>query len=110
MKVISQYIVSKKNAGPKAKVDIERILQKEYNARIFTNKVTESKANFLSRAKKFLFLRKNLKTDDIVVIQIPFSNKVKFLNLADNKIGLVHDLERYEITRHGTLKRGNGMS
>ena len=34
MRVVSQYVANKNNAGPKAKIDIEKILKQYYNAKI----------------------------------------------------------------------------
>lgn len=94
MRVVSRYIANKHNAGPKAKVDVERILSKNYGAKIYTNAAKlETKEGFFDKVNKYLFIRKALSTDDIVVIQIPFTNKVKFLNRAKNKIGIVHDID-----------------
>lgn len=93
MRVVSQYVANKNNAGPKAKIDIEKILKQYYNAKIYTNKVNDFKPNFFSKIKKFFFSRNALKTNDFVVIQIPFSNKTEVLKLAKNKIGMIHDLD-----------------
>ena len=94
MRVISQYIATEKTAGPKAKVDIERILKKEYNAKIYTNKVTNNEEKTIKyKLKKIIFSTRFLKTKEVVVIQIPFSNKKKILKLAEKKIGIIHDID-----------------
>ena len=104
MRVVSQYIVSKNNAGPKAKIDVERILKEHYNAKIYTNKVNDSEISIISKIKKMLFCRKALKTDDLVVIQIPFSNKNEILKLAKNKVGIIHDLDGIRFQDEKLLK------
>lgn len=90
MKVISQYIVSKKNAGPKAKMDIEKILKDKYNARICTYKIENNKNRAI---KKYLFMRSTFKNDDIAIIQLPFTSKIKYLNKINKKIGIIHDVD-----------------
>ena len=79
MRVVSQYVANKNNVGPKAKIDIEKILKQNYNAQIYTNKVNDFKPNFFSKIKKLFFSRNALKTNDFVIIQIPFSNKTEVL-------------------------------
>ena len=104
MRVVSQYIASKNNAGPKAKIDIEKILKKYYNAKIYTNKVNDFKTNVFSKIRKLMFCQKALKTDELVVIQIPFSNKIDVLKLAKNKIGIVHDLDGIRFQKEELLR------
>lgn len=93
MKVISRYIVTNHDAGPKAKVDIENLLKKEYNAEIITYKIKSHRNNIMDKMKKFIFCKRYLNTKDLVVIQFPFINSIKALSKAENKIGIVHDVE-----------------
>lgn len=105
MRVISQYIASENNAGPKAKVDIERILKKEYEAKIYTNKVKgleEKKIKY--KIKKLIFSKMHLRTSDITVIQIPFTNKKSILKLARNKIGIIHDIDGLRFNKKSLLQ------
>lgn len=105
MRVISQYIADANNAGPKAKIDIERILKNTYNAEIYTNKVKEFEENTIKyKVKKILFFKKSLKNKGITVIQIPFTNKKKILKLAKNKIGIVHDIDGLRFNNADLLK------
>ena len=92
MRVISQYIVDANHAGPKAKVDIERILKEKYNARIFTYKLGH-KSGLLQKINKLLFMLIAMNTKDYVVIQLPLTNKTGILKLAKNKIGIIHDTD-----------------
>ena len=66
MRVVSQYIVTNNDAGPKAKTDIEEILRKSYNAKIFTNKVRNNEENNVkSKIKKFIFSTLSLKSEEM---------------------------------------------
>lgn len=97
MKVVSQYIATKFNAGPKAKLDIEKILKQEFQANIKTlkikNEVNSKLRLFKVRLKKVLFLLKNLSKSDILVIQAPFSKHPKMKLRAEKKIVLIHDID-----------------
>lgn len=105
MRVVSQYIVGNNNAGPKAKIDIENILKRNYNAKIYTNKVNnDEEKRFFSKIKKFLFSCIHLNTNEITVIQIPFTNKSKILKLAKNKIGIIHDVDGLRFNDEKLLK------
>ena len=92
MRVISRYLATGRNAGPKAKVDIENILKKYYNAEIYTFKIDSYKNGFFEKIKKILFCVKNIKTSDLVVVQYPFINSAKVLNISKNKFAIVHDV------------------
>ena len=106
MKVISQYIADVNNAGPKAKIDIERILKEVYNAEICTNKVKEFEEKEIQyKLKKILFFRKNLRTKESCVIQIPFTNRKNVLKAAKNKIGIIHDIDGLRYNNMSLLKK-----
>lgn len=97
MKVITQYIPTKRDAGPKAKVDIENILKREYSANIQTLKlsgdIVNKKQLYIFRLKKVLFLLKNTFKTDILIIQAPFSKNAKINIPANKKIVIIHDIE-----------------
>lgn len=97
MKVITQYIPTKRDAGPKAKVDIENILRREYSANIQTVKLSEDIVNkkqlYTFRLKKAFFLLKNMFKTDILIIQAPFSKNAKINIPANKKIVIIHDIE-----------------
>jgi hypothetical protein len=98
MRVISQYVATNLNAGPKAKVDIERILKTNYNAKIFTlrmngNEGKSKVARFVYLVKKLFFLLTRLKRNELTIVQCPIANFLPLMNLAKNKIALIHDLE-----------------
>lgn len=106
MRVVSQYVVSNNDAGPKAKTDIEQILKSNYDAKVFTNKVKNNKEkNINNKIKKFLFSYKALNTNEITIIQIPFTNKIKILDLAKNKIGIIHDVNGIRYNNEELLKQ-----
>lgn len=93
MKVISQYISTKFNAGPKAKLDVERILKEHYRAEICTFHLNPNKNKLVEKVRKTLFTIKNIKGDDLTIVQMPYTNKQKFLDLAKNKVALIHDID-----------------
>lgn len=105
MRVISQYIVSNNDAGPKAKIDVEKLLRKNYNAKIYTNKINNNQEKrIFSKIKKFLFSYIHLKTNETTVIQIPYTNKCEILNLSKNKIGIIHDVNGLRYNDEKLLK------
>ena len=99
MIVFSQYNSSLLNAGPKAKVDVNRILSSAYNAKIFVynyNEIIAGGTTFteklIYKIKKSLFILMHKNPNDIVIIQHPFTNNKKLLKLFKNKIAYIHDL------------------
>ncbi len=105
MRVVSQYIVSNNDAGPKAKIDVEKLLKKNYNAKIYTNKVNNNQEKrFFSKIKKILFSYIHLRTNETTVIQIPYTNKCGILNLSKNKIGIIHDVNGLRYNDEKLLK------
>lgn len=94
MRVVSQYITTVANAGPKAKIDVEKILKDNFRADIYTNKLLSEQDNGIThKLKKFLFGVKTLNTKEIVIVQHPFTKNKKILNLCRNKIAFIHDLD-----------------
>lgn len=97
MKLVTQYIPTKRDAGPKAKVDIENILKREYSANIQTLKlsgdIVNKKQLYTFRLKKAFFLLKNIFKTDILIIQAPFSKNAKINIPANKKIVIIHDIE-----------------
>lgn len=98
MVVISKYISNQLTAGPKAKVDVEKILKEQFKADIKTFKYTDKEENskikrIILKVKKLLFTIKNIKKDEIILIQFPFSNEMFLTKKAKNKIALIHDLD-----------------
>lgn len=94
MRVVSQYITTVANAGPKAKIDVEKILKDNFEANIYTNKLlSENDNSIIHKFKKILFTIRALSTKEKVIIQHPFSKNKKMLNLSKNKIAFIHDLD-----------------
>lgn len=96
--VLSQYIKSNLNAGPKAKVDIENILHTKFGFEVKTLPLTmEICKNRLKRKiqflKKTIYVGINCFDADIIIVQTPFSNKISILNKNKNKIAIIHDIE-----------------
>ena len=97
MKVISQYISTAFNAGPKAKKDVETILAERFHASCKLLKLTGKEDvgklnNLLDKCRKTFFSLKHLSGDDLLVVQFPFNNNDHFLTRAPHKVALVHDL------------------
>lgn len=94
MVVISRYFCRALNAGPKAKIDVERILNKEFNAKIKTYKLKKvNDESKFEKIKRAIFTLKNVKKNEITVIQFPYSNVLPLTKRAKNKIAFIHDLE-----------------
>lgn len=91
MKVISRYIVSLNDAGPKAKVDIENILRNQYDAEIVTYKMKSEKNDMIEKIKKTIFFFLNCHSKDVLVCQHPLIN-IGWLYRAKHKVCIVHDL------------------
>ena len=92
MRVISQYNKDEYSAGPKAKVDVEQILRDEYGAKCLSLLLPKNPRTILFKLKKMWFLKKALKTDDLVIIQAPLTKKIGLLNRAKHKIAILHDI------------------
>ena len=74
MKVISQYVAKLLNAGPKAKMDIRFILEKEYKSKSYTLKLNgkEDKNRFnqfIYKIRKAFFSILYLRGNELTVIQ-----------------------------------------
>lgn len=99
MREVAEYICNNCNAGPKAKVDIEKILSKEYNCRInvwnLSNEAEKSiLKKILRKIRKLIFIIKNFKRNDLLVIQAPFDIKFFFLyKFNKNKVAIIHDVD-----------------
>ena len=98
MIVISRYIKNKMNAGPKAKVDIETIAKKDFDAkiRVFNYTEEEEKSPIKSiclKLKKLIFSFKYIRGQELTIIQFPFSNEVALTKRAKNKVAIIHDLD-----------------
>ena len=98
MKVISQYAYNNVHAGPKAKADVEKILEKEFNADVkdFTYKEKQKKSkvnNIILKIRKIIFGFLNFKKNELTVIQVPFSNMIFLTKKIKNKIAFIHDLD-----------------
>ena len=90
MKVLSLIYQDKKNAGPKAKRDIDKILEKEYGAKIIK---LYRVGNF--RIKTLLTFVRYMFSKDILVLQMPMILKsAAYRVLPKNRtILLVHDID-----------------
>ena len=98
MTIISQYNTTLLNAGPKAKLDIEKILVRDYQCKkhtlILSGKEEKDKIHkFIYKIKKALFCIRFFRGRDIIFMQFPLTNEISVTKNAKNKIALVHDLE-----------------
>lgn len=96
--ILSQYPRNELNAGPKAKTDMEKIMKKYFDAHIITlglpNDIfTNSIKRYLFFLKKFYYAKKNIKKNDIVFIQFPFTNKYHLVSNAKYKVCFIHDID-----------------
>ena len=90
MKVLSLIYQDKKNAGPKAKRDVDKILEKEYGAKIIK---LYRVGNF--RIKTLLTFVRYMFSKDILVLQMPMILKSAAYKVLPKKrtILLVHDID-----------------
>ena len=98
MIVISRYIKNKLNAGPKAKMDVENIAKKFFNAKIRVLNYTEEEEsnkikNIFFKLKKLFFSLKNIRGTELTIIQFPYSNEIVLTKRAKNKVAFIHDLD-----------------
>ena len=98
MKIISQYVETALNAGPKAKKDIEKILVNEFNAKTYVLKLTgkETKGflnKMIYKIRKLIFSLKYINGTELTIIQFPFNNQTRFTDKCKNKVAFIHDLE-----------------
>lgn len=96
--VLSQYVKNNLNAGPKAKVDVEEILKQHFDFQVKTvllkkDGFKNSLEKYFFFIKKLLYVKANVKPDDFVVIQAPFSNKLSITKHIKNKVAFIHDIE-----------------
>lgn len=99
MREVAEYICNNCNAGPKAKVDIEKILSKEYDCKVNVwNLSNESEKSVLKKLlrkiKKIIFIMRNFSGNELLIIQAPFYIKFDFLyKMNKNKIAIIHDVD-----------------
>ena len=98
MRCISQYVKTAVNAGPKAKIDVEKILKDEYNSKIITISAYDKDKNFLFdrikyKLEKLIYFIFLSKSDDLTIIQFPFSDKEEMIKNLKNRVFFIHDLD-----------------
>lgn len=105
--ILSMYDKTLLNAGPKAKIDVEKILKENYDFYIKNYKEYESnviKRMFL-KMEKILFANIKCRKSDIVVVQTPFSNKRAYMHPIKNKIIFIHDIQGLRNCDNNILKQ-----
>lgn len=98
MKVIAQYTYSNKHAGPKAKMDVEKITASCFGADIKPFRCKKDANGTLSkliyRMRKALYMLKNrFDKTDVLLIQAPFTKKSAIGFPSDKRIALIHDID-----------------
>ena len=102
--ITSIYKGNDKNAGPKAPMDIIKILENEYNAESVCLRMQspDNKKNFSKKAlqivnfiKRFLCILDNVLDKKIIILQHPFTNKKSILKMLpkNRTVILMHDCE-----------------
>lgn len=104
MKVVSRYIAKGNDAGPKAKVDIENILKKEYNANIKTYRMKSVNNSIFEKIKKTLYFLFTCSSKDILVCQHPLIN-LPWIYRAKYKICIIHDLGYFRTYKNELLQK-----
>ena len=108
--VLTKYNGEIYNAGPKAKIDIEKILNNEFGFRIVPFAFNDDRYNnkikrILAFTKKIKETNKLSKISDITVFQNAFTAKRFLLNKFNKKIIIIHDIEGIRFREEKTLKR-----
>lgn len=100
--VYSGYIKDANNAGPKAKIDIENILVKEYNAKIVTLASTKTRLSTIFQ-KVCFYLKPLLIFNKIIIIQYPLGRHY-LRSFNKDTILFIHDIEglRNQDTKRAT--------
>ena len=93
MLVISKYLKTQHDAGPKAKVDVEKILKKEYNAKIHTFNIKDNNNGLIDKIKKIIFCLAHISTKEVYIVQFPFINYHWPMIFMKHKYCIVHDVE-----------------
>ena len=93
--VLSTYISTYLNAGPKAKKDVEKILNQTHDFKLlFVNMYNKNKLEkLISILKKIYLVKIKCKKGDIVITQEPFLGRYYFTSNLKNHIALIHDIE-----------------
>ena len=97
IKIISSYNPNLLNAAPKAKMDIEKILKTNYNIdSIMIPSMTDKNSLYsktIRRIRKVVLSIRLSLSNNLIIIQAPFTGKVNYTKRIKNKITLIHDLE-----------------
>ncbi len=98
MKVIAQYTYSNKHAGPKAKMDVEKITASRFGADIKPFRCKKDANGGVSKLiyrlrKAFYMLVNRFDKTDILLIQAPFTKKSAIRFPSDRRIALIHDID-----------------
>ena len=103
---LSKYNSSENNAGPKAKVDIEKVLKNNYDFICKSYNIDDKNVfeKFIKNLKKYLFIFLNNTYDNLFVIQWPFSSNRLIKNIK-NKIIIIHDLNGLRKKNDEELKK-----
>ena len=105
--VFSRYEKSEKTAGPKAKTDIEKILKKDFSAKVVTiaELPNNRMVNFANKIVVRIIPKMVCKRNDTIVVQWPFSNNVNFIKKARKSIVIIHDLDGLRHLREDLITR-----
>ena len=96
--ILSSYTRGLYNAGPKAKMDIEKIVSKTLEFDVVSLDITNNISNaFIRRiylfVKRFILANKVHKNVDLAIVQSPYSNRKIILNKFKKKILIIHDID-----------------
>lgn len=91
---LALYEKTQFNAGPKAKLDVERILSREFRFIIDNvNSIDNSLKGKIQRVIQCIIKNYKYRNKYIVLIQTPYSSKKFYTNRIKNKIAFLHDIE-----------------
>ena len=104
--ILSLYEKTQINAGPKAKVDIETIVSKNYDFTIDNvNSIDNSLKGKINRFFKCVKINIKNKNTKLVLLQIPYSEKKYYTNMIRNKIIIIHDIEGLRYSNRKRLEK-----
>lgn len=97
MRVISKYIVDGNYGGPKARTDFEKILEKNFGAKIYSFKTRKDETKIKRVLDKFIkgirFSLLCLPTNEITIFQFPFTTNTIATKFIKKKVAFVHDID-----------------
>lgn len=92
--ILSRFNGSKFHAGPKAKRDIEDILQESYGfTPVFFDAGTSLPARVMAGIRRIYDVYRTSRQSDLLVVQWPYSDKQLYTRTIHNPVTWIHDID-----------------